>query len=308
MWKSWVEKFTQFSDDQRCQRLHACQDLTKCVENCMQRQRKMLLNVDTLQDGDYKTATQTQQSQQQLQPQNMQVDEALDLEDTVAGLRMMKYFHWRESEPIQQAPELNSNEDSMPSWTTPASSSSSSSTSSGSSIVDEPSSSSSSSSSSNNAVLPSTSKGTMTTTTTTTSFNSSENSTSIMVPDPPPTCAREVHAQWACRAVALACSYHLIRLRACFDEVGKEAILSVPYFGYQEGAMSVATAHAEDSNVKSNTDAAPSKKSIPCRQWQESLGACVAERAAELEQRVTQRKVPEMKQEEENQDEANEKF
>lgn len=86
-------------------------------------------------------------------------------------------------------------------------------------------------------------------------------------PNIPPTCAREVHSLWGCRAVSLACSSHVKELRTCFQQYDKETVLSVPYFGYQEGVD-------EDRN-------------IPCKEIQRSLGKCVAQKANELEERIT---------------------
>lgn len=142
-------------------------------------------------------------------------EKRLDMEDCVAGIRMVKYFDWRESSPTRVYGEDD---------TTQA-----------------------------NTLV----------------------SVKAVPKEPesniPPTCAREIHSSWACRAVSLACSPDVIGLRNCFKEIGvKDEILSVPYFGYQEGA--------------------DVGKRIPCREWQESLGKCVAERATELGERVTKRK------------------
>ena len=230
-------KLLKFSDDQRCQRLQACQDITKCVQNCLERQREALSDLHNHKEGttDMISTNKT---------------EILDIESCVAGIRMMKYFHWRESEALNYS-----------------SSSISSSISSSSSSNDAP-----SSNSQDDDGLASDS-----------SMNKDkdkDNTTHAGVP----TCAREVHAQWACRAVALACSTHVIGLRDCFHEIGdKDIVLSVPYFGY------TAAASSSSSSIKNNDPDAPMKR-IPCREFQESLGKCVAERAAELEQRVSLRK------------------
>jgi hypothetical protein len=174
-------KITTFSDEQRCERLQTCQDLSKCVQNCLTRQQDMLASKEVSV-------------------------ETVDMENCVAGIRMMKYFGWRESQPLRV---LGENEHQVVS----------------------------------------------------TKQEQQEQDSNV-----PPTCAREVHAQWGCRAVALACSPDLIKLKNCFNAIGKDEVLSVPYFGYAPGDES---------------------KSIPCREIQESLGKCVAERAAELELRVT---------------------
>lgn len=191
----------QISDEQRCQRLQTCQDLTKCVRNCLQRQRDALTQ---------KASTSTASSEPV---------EIMDIENYTVGVRMMRYFDWRESEPIrvvgdrdQGAPQVLSQPKSSSAPAAPS------------------------------APAP----------------------TEMIVP----TCAREVHAQWACRAISLACSPDLIELKGCFNKLGKDNVLSVPYFAYAPGDEG---------------------QGIPCRELQEKLGQCVALRAAELEQRVNAR-------------------
>jgi hypothetical protein len=180
-------KLMQISDEQRCERLQKCQDLTSCVRNCLQRQRDAMEGKAVSLDTE-------------------------DLERYAVGVRMMRYFDWRDSEPIRVLGDR------------------------GHSIVAPP--------------------------------ESTERTSDVRLP---PTCAREVHAQWACRAISLACSPDLIQLKNCFATLGKEQVVSVPFFAYAPGDEG---------------------KHIPCRELQEKLGKCVAERAAELEQRVNARKAP----------------
>ena len=234
-------KVTSFSDQQRCQRLQACQDITLCVQNCLQRQRVALLQASD--KNNIKTTNSTEDDEP---------IQLLDIENCVSGVRMMKYFHWRESDahdnpsstssaaaatvlavggitPGEQSPIIFAKEDID-----------------GKAQLSYPNAKDSQCTSQQN-----------------------HQTSASTIPIAIPTCAREVHAQWGCRAVSLACSSHLISLRACFEEIGKEEVLSVPYFGY-------ATTGLDSDN-----------KRIPCRELQQSLGKCVAERAAELEQRVS---------------------
>jgi hypothetical protein len=85
-------------------------------------------------------------------------------------------------------------------------------------------------------------------------------------------CARERHAVWACRAVAVGCGKELGALKACFDEQGSFAILHQPQTAYElsEEKMSTTT-------------------NIPCAKQQAALGANVRLRANELLQRQQQR-------------------
>ena len=270
-------KINSFSDKQRCQRLQACQDITKCVQNCLQRQRAALSLLDSsaaaaaaADDGNGNTTIMVKKQQQQQEEQPI---ELLDIEHCVAGIRMMKYFQWRESEAHNYP--LSSTKVAVADAT---------------------------------AATTAVGIGIPTTTTTTgalvvdkeehadESIHDNNNINNNININPPqqqleiPTCAREIHAQWACRAVSLACSPHLIRLRECFDEIGKQEVLSVPYFGYATSTSTTTTSTSTSDNTIHNVqqhDNYNATKRIPCRELQASLGKCVAERAAELEQRVS---------------------
>jgi hypothetical protein len=185
-------KFERFSDQQRLERLQSCQDLSACVKNCLHIQRAMIAK-------------------------KMPEQQKMDMESCVAGIRMVKYYDWREGQPTR----IMGEDDTLQANT----------------LVNVP---------------------------------SAATKQTFVPGDVPPTCAREVHSLWGCRGVALACAPDVIALRKCFHDQGdKEQVLSVPYFGYQEGV---------------DVD-----KSIPCRELQEQLGKCVAVRATELEERVTSR-------------------
>jgi hypothetical protein len=196
--KLWV-KLKVFSDEQRVLRLQKCQDLKRCLDNCLQVQQEMLKGKKDAH-------------------KNM-----IDMEGCVSGIRMVKYFDWRESVPTRVFGENDT--------------------------TGKP----------NKVVALPKAK------------NKANQVGLSSVESEIPTCARQVHSLWGCRAVALACSPDLVQLRNCFREIGdKEAILSVPYFGYTEG----------------NNES----QSIPCREFQQKLAQCVTKRAAELEQRVRARK------------------
>ena len=76
-------------------------------------------------------------------------------------------------------------------------------------------------------------------------------------------CAREVHSLWGCRAISLGCGPDLVRLKECFDERGNN-LLQEPDTAYEQSTL---------------------RDKLPCQDLQEQLGACVARRAMELEQR-----------------------
>jgi hypothetical protein len=168
--------------------------------------------------------------------------EPIALEDFTAGKRMLHFFNWSHQSSTKS---LTTEKESAKDGALPASSSSSSFFSNLKSME-------------SNVNKPDK-----------TSSTSTAIASGIPMEDTsPPTCAQEIHAQWGCRAVALACSSHLVELRECFESLrpnSKDIVLSVPYFGYAPGDES---------------------KRIPCRSQQELLGACVSTRAAELEQRV----------------------
>mmetsp|Transcript_18428 Transcript_18428/g.27310 ORF Transcript_18428/g.27310 Transcript_18428/m.27310 type:complete len:192 (+) Transcript_18428:123-698(+) len=175
-------RFQRFSDEQRLFRLGTCQDIAKCVESCRNVRNSRL--------------------------SGKECGEMLDLEGCVAGIRMVKYFDWRESQPTR----IKLGDGAR-----------------GETVL---------------AIKPSHDKA----------------------KDEIPTCARETHAVWGCRAIALGCAPHMIDLRNCFQEsYTTEQVLSVSQFGY------------ENNN----------NENIPCRDIQRALGECVAREASLLEQRVS---------------------
>ena len=151
----------------------------------------------------------------------------LDINQTVPGTRMMRYFGWHQetghpesasfSSILQSTQQSNNKEDGtvtdMKQNTTAANATVAS-------------------SSTNNPVIPS--------------------------------CAKEMHALWACRSVCLGCAEHLRNLKDCFQLI-PEQVLNVPQTAYE-----------------------PTKYSgiIPCRESQEELGKCVIKKSKELQQRL----------------------
>mmetsp|Transcript_34337 Transcript_34337/g.39118 ORF Transcript_34337/g.39118 Transcript_34337/m.39118 type:complete len:203 (-) Transcript_34337:306-914(-) len=188
-------KFQVFSDDQRLERLRACEDLTKCVLNCREVRELRLLGRDEL--------------------------ELLNMESCVPGIRMVKYFDWRESKPTRIKIDSGEIHEQF-------------------SVVAK------------NSPL-----------------DEMEDKKEI------PTCARETHCMWGCRAVALGCSEHIIDLRQCFRKSHtKEQVLNIAKFSY-EGDLN-------GSSGTTNSEV----ETIPCREIQQILGKCVAEKAAILQQRI----------------------
>ena len=87
------------------------------------------------------------------------------------------------------------------------------------------------------------------------------------------TCAREQHALWACRAVAVGCGLELGNLKRCFDEEGPMSVLSNPQNQY-EGKAPKSRKGGE----------------IPCGGLQQQVGQCVNTGLRELDERERDRK------------------
>ena len=85
-------------------------------------------------------------------------------------------------------------------------------------------------------------------------------------------CARERHALWGARAVAVGCGQELHSLQQCFHEQGPRRVLSVGESNYQE---------EKDNNRQAI---------IPCAAVQRQLGNCVNQNVQELYQRLQERK------------------
>ena len=110
------------------------------------------------------------------------------------------------------------------------------------------------------------------------------------------TCAREEHALWACRAVALQCGGDLDALRHCFDNLQKVGTSGEPE---DVGAVLSCrrTAYEVSSNKKKKSGDGNEEKSaviddnhnndidIPCREIQERMGRCIAENSKALAER-----------------------
>jgi len=88
-------------------------------------------------------------------------------------------------------------------------------------------------------------------------------------------CARERHAMWACRGVAVGCGKELAALKKGFDDHGPLVILHESQTAYEES-------YTKNKNNKS-------KKRIPCAKLQTTLGACVQRGASNLLERTRQR-------------------
>ena len=96
-------------------------------------------------------------------------------------------------------------------------------------------------------------------------------------------CSREKHAVWACRAGALQCGADLVKLRNCFNAAvippAGVTDLSNKNFG---AVLNVATTAYEPSKLKQSND---NVFAIPCREFQEKMGLCIATNATALAER-----------------------
>jgi len=86
--------------------------------------------------------------------------------------------------------------------------------------------------------------------------------------DTKPSCSRERHAVWGCRAIALGCSSDLVGLKKCFQE--KIGTTNPPYFAYE----------SSDGNVDDTCD--------DCRSEMRKVGDCVLMNWKELNERQSQ--------------------
>lgn len=91
-------------------------------------------------------------------------------------------------------------------------------------------------------------------------------------------CAREQHALWACRAVAVGCGKELGALKAGFDQMGD------PFPVLFESKTSYEEVSSPNNSTSSST------RILPCAQLQSTLGACVRKGADELLERTNARR------------------
>lgn len=91
-------------------------------------------------------------------------------------------------------------------------------------------------------------------------------------------CARERHAVWACRGVAVGCGKELGALKKAFDEQGPLAVLHEPRTAY------------ESTSSSSSSASSSSTSSVPGAESQSALGNCVRRGAHELLHRQRARK------------------
>jgi hypothetical protein len=185
-----------FMDQQRLERLRQCQEIDVILKNCLARRSELL---------DNKTPT----------------EPALDIEHSIPGTRMMRYFGWHEEIPVNKE-----------------TTSFSSLLSSGGANQDA---------TSRNAAAQQESSTT-------------KSSSSFAIPS----CAKEMHALWACRSVCLGCAKHLKNVKDCLDGLPND-VISIPETAYEPTSYTGL---------------------IPCRQSQEELGKCVIQQAKELQQRL----------------------
>lgn len=172
-----------------------CQEIQQVLKHCQERRKKLIANSN-------------------------EVEEEWDIDQTVPGTRMMRYFGWREESPSTLSFSTMLNNNAQPNDAIPIETAS---------------------------IQP---KGPTTTT-----------STPITIPS----CAKESHALWGCRAVSLGCAGHLRQLRECFQTTPHDVLFDPT------------TAYEPSSNTGDR---------VPCQKLQESLGKCVIKEAKELKQRL----------------------
>jgi hypothetical protein len=95
-------------------------------------------------------------------------------------------------------------------------------------------------------------------------------------------CSREKHAVWACRAGALQCGGELVQLRNCFNDLQKAPPDSNSNVK-NHGAVLKASSTAYEPNERN------ARKDVPCREFQEKMGSCIAKNASELAEREISR-------------------
>lgn len=99
------------------------------------------------------------------------------------------------------------------------------------------------------------------------------------------TCQREEHSLWACRAVALQCGQELFALRECFSDKQGLCVSGEPV-DVGEILKHKRTAYESNKKIKP-TDV------IPCREFQEKVGTCIAENSKALARRHLERNAKE---------------
>jgi hypothetical protein len=214
-WRYLKSYLVDSMDEQRIQRLQQCRILQDVLAECQSRQKSDSSDQPPAADGrsrwssiirPFRTPTEAAELEHTSPPPRRQ------LEDFPEGIRMLRYFGWRN----RIVNDENQDRDSY-------------------GIA---------------GVVP--------------SNKSSSND------DP---CAREVHAVWACRAVALQCGSHLQQLKSCFDQHDEKPnanhVLSTSETAY-DCSSSITTA-------------------IPCADQQQQLGHCVRIAAQELMKRQNDR-------------------
>lgn len=198
-----ASKVNKFMDEQRLERLKQCRVIEQFLKHCQERRRKII-------------------------SKEKNVENEWDIDQTVPGTRMMRYFGWHQEEEVERPTDSSvlsmlrnkaQSNDQVPT----------------ASIQPNPK--------------------------TTTPVSTMPMSLSHSMP---PSCAKESHALWGCRAVSLGCAGHLRHLRECFRETPN--VLSNPNTAYEPS--------------KHNKD------DVPCRELQETLGKCVIQEAKALQQRL----------------------
>jgi hypothetical protein len=95
-------------------------------------------------------------------------------------------------------------------------------------------------------------------------------------------CSREKHALWACRAGALQCGADLVQLRNCFNNAQVPQPGSDPNLKNHGAILNTAATAYEPKERNLH-------KEIPCREFQEKMGTCIAKNASALAEREVAR-------------------
>ena len=92
-----------------------------------------------------------------------------------------------------------------------------------------------------------------------------------------PSCSRETHAVWACRAMAVGCGEQLKFMRWCFQD------------GEERAMAAAVSAHGKGEDPASASVEAAGGRSGGCVLEQRALSSCVLRGEEELEKRVRER-------------------
>eukprot|EP00568_Trieres_chinensis_P013707 CAMPEP_0183293098 /NCGR_PEP_ID=MMETSP0160_2-20130417/1920_1 /TAXON_ID=2839 ORGANISM="Odontella Sinensis, Strain Grunow 1884" /NCGR_SAMPLE_ID=MMETSP0160_2 /ASSEMBLY_ACC=CAM_ASM_000250 /LENGTH=275 /DNA_ID=CAMNT_0025454159 /DNA_START=13 /DNA_END=840 /DNA_ORIENTATION=+ len=229
------ETLTAFSDAQRMERLRECEGLELALSDCHRVRERML---QAQRAGESVNAAYAEAA----------ADERLtSIRDTREGMKISRLFGWSEPTARESLPKMPWKGDNEPDRETQS--------------------------------VHTTPPGNGTEDSTSMSFGTGKNGNEGAEVQPRavqiPTCARESHAAWACRGLAVGCGDRIAILRDCFRR------------GEEEAAATIKEMTGGDIN---SWDGDASKlPRVSCVDEQKYLSACVLQREAEMEKRVRER-------------------